>query len=316
MDNHTRRELVGQTPIMRNLRRELWLAARSDSTVLLSGETGTGKGLAAREVHRLSQRAGRAFVHLDCAALSPTLVESTLFGHERGAFTGATERRRGHLERAGDGTVFLDEIGELAPELQVKLLRVLQDREFERLGGGETLGFEARVVAATHRSLMREVYEGRFRADLFYRLRVFEVKVPALRERFDDLELLVRAELGRIAARLGTPVPRVAPDLWPRVRAHAWPGNVRELVGVLESLVARYPGEVIDAVRVGPLLESLPVGPLAAPRFCPSRRRVEQERHEILVALAASGGNVSRAARALGLPRSTLRYRLGRAEGS
>jgi two-component system response regulator HydG len=189
------RELVGESRAMRRLRAEIRAVAPLRATVLLTGETGTGKGAAARALHARSSRARGPLVHVDCAALSPTLIESELFGHERGAFTGALERRTGRFELAASGTVFLDEIGELDERQQAKLLRVLHDREFERIGGVATLPMTARVVAATSRGLLREVREGRFRADLYFRLNVVPLRLPPLRERRSDVPLLVRALL-------------------------------------------------------------------------------------------------------------------------
>ncbi|NNL67143.1 MAG: sigma 54-interacting transcriptional regulator, partial [Myxococcales bacterium] len=211
--------------------------AASPASLLITGETGTGKGRLARRIHQAGPRRARPFVHVDCAALSPTVIESELFGHERGAFTDAVARRPGRLELARDGTLFLDEIGDLHPALQAKLLRVLQDREFERVGGAETLRFRARVVAATHRDLPSRIAAGAFRADLYYRIDVLTLAVPPLRERLAELPSLIDellAEAGRAEVRLDA----AALD---RLRAHAWPGNVRELVNVLERCLTFAP---------------------------------------------------------------------------
>src|SRR5262245_32173671 len=229
--------LVGGSRAMAGLRGQIAAVAAIDSTLPPTGETGTGKGLVARLVHRLSRRTERPFVHVDCAALSPTIIESELFGHERGAFTSAAGRHSGRFELAGEGTIFLDEIGDLDPRLQSKLLRVLDDRRYERLGGVETLAMRARVVAATSCDLRRAVGEGRFRGDLYYRLAVFHLVLPALRERPEDLPALVAAGLDRIARRLGLPRPLATEAFNARLLRHAWPGNVRELMNALERVL-------------------------------------------------------------------------------
>lgn len=284
---------------MRALREEIELVAPLRSTVLLTGETGSGKGLVARELHRRSGCAG-PLVTVDCGALAPSLVESELFGHERGAFTGATARRLGRLERASGGTLLLDEVAELPAALQAKLLRALQDREFERLGGERTLDVRARVVAATHRDLRQEIRAGRFRQDLYFRLAVLQLAVPALRARPGDLPLLARALLERMAPRLERPAPLLTPGALARLARHPWPGNVRELSNVLERLWIRRAGRPVEAADVEAALDP----PLATDELRPAE--------QLARALAAEGGNVAAAARALGLPRSTLRRRLRR----
>ena len=303
--------LLGESPPMRALRREIAAVAPLGSTVLLSGETGAGKGLVAREIHRRSRRGG-PLAHVDCAALAPTLVESELFGHERGAFTGAVADRAGRLERAAGGTLFLDEIGELGPPLQSKLLRVLQERHFERIGGAVTLAMRARVIAATSRDLRREVEGGRFRADLYFRLAVVCLRVPPLRERGGDLELLTRHLLSALAAQTGLPPPSPTGAFFGRLSRHSWPGNVRELQNALERLLIRYPGRSVDAADLDGILEEggLPAGWAGA---APARDAPPTDA-EIASALREAGGNVARAARRLGLPRTTLRRRLARLE--
>jgi transcriptional regulator with GAF, ATPase, and Fis domain len=284
-------------------------------------------------VHRLSPRAARPFVHVDCAALSPTIVESELFGHERGAFTSAAGRHAGRFELAGDGTIFLDEIGDLDPRLQSKLLRVLDDRCYERLGGVETLAMRARVVAATSCDLRRAVRDGRFRADLYYRLAVFHLVLPPLRERLEDLPALVGAGLERLARRLGLSRPLATEAFHARLLLHAWPGNVRELMNVLERVLVRTQSRLLSAADLDGVLESelehrapgSPAGatPKAAPGGAPpasretpaTRREIVStceaaERSEILEALLATRGNVNRAAERLHMARGTLRYRM------
>jgi DNA-binding NtrC family response regulator len=321
---HTGRgDLVGLTPAMRALREQITDTAKTASTVLITGETGTGKGLIARTIHEASKRRG-AFVHIDCAALNVSIIESELFGHEKGAFTGANGRRIGRFEQAQEGTVFLDEIAELDPALQAKFLRILQDRLFERIGGTQTLHMNARVLAATNRDIRREISLGRFRPDLYYRLSVIEIAVPPLRERLDDLPLLVRAGLDEIATRLDRPSPRVGEDLVAELRRHDWPGNVRELMNLLERVLVRGDAAVLDAEALGPGWrdESLRLdggSGADADRGSEAGRREpllpEEEREDrtrVADALRATAGNVSRTARRLGVTRSRLRYRIAK----
>jgi len=322
--------LVGGSRAMGNLRGQLAAVAAIDSTLLLTGETGTGKGLAARVVHRLSPRAERPFVHVDCAALSPTIIESELFGHERGAFTSAAGRHTGRFELAGDGTIFLDEIGDLDPRLQSKLLRVLDDRCYERLGGVETLAMRARIVAATSHDLRRALRDERFRADLYYRLAVFHLVLPPLRERLEDLPALVAAGLDRLARRLGLARPLATEGFHARLLLHAWPGNVRELMNALERVLVRTRSRLLSATDLDGVLEAelahhavgaparaTPEGAQGgAPPAGPATRREivsareAAERGEILEALLATRGNVNRAAERLHMARGTLRYRM------
>jgi len=321
---HTGRgSLVGLTPPMRALRMELEAAARTGSTVLITGETGTGKGLVARTIHELSNRKG-ALVHIDCPALATSLVESELFGHERGAFTGAVSRRIGRFEQAFNGTIFLDEIAELDPPLQAKLLRILQDRCFERVGGTQTLHMNARVIAATNRDIRRDMIENRFRRDLFYRLSVIELEVPTLRDRLGDLPLLVQAGLEELSARLDRPLPHVAPDFFEELARYDWPGNVRELMNLLERLLVRNETRTLEAADLGPEwhLETLPEdemeGDLDEPEESLLRHETllsEEEREErmrIIDTLKRCAGNGARTARRLGITRSRLRYRISK----
>jgi transcriptional regulator with GAF, ATPase, and Fis domain len=308
-------ELVGESAPMRALRREIASVAPLHSTVLLTGETGVGKGVVARSLHRLSRRRAGPFIHVDCAALSPNLVESELFGHERGAFTGAVGQRPGRFERAGAGTIFLDEIGDLEARLQAKLLRVLQDREYERLGGNQTLRMTARIVAATTRDLGVEVHEGRFRADLYYRLNVVRLAIPPLRERTADVPLLVASGMERLGRELGLAVPALSEAAVARLAAHAWPGNVRELLNVLERLLIRSAGRRIGVFEIDAILDDdpRPFHPSAGlpqwPRTLAERVLVTGDPSERIASeLRAAGGNVARAARRMGLPRSTLRH--------
>jgi DNA-binding NtrC family response regulator len=311
-------DLVGDSEVMRRVQAAIRSAARSSSTVLLTGETGTGKGVVARTIHRLSDRSDHPFIHVDCASLSPTVIESELFGHEKGAFTGATARRPGRFELAAEGTIFLDEIGDLGPELQSKLLRILQDREYERIGGTKTLCMTARIIAATNQDLAHAVEIGRFRADLFYRLNVLRLTVPPLRERIADVPATVNFGLRRLAARLRVVVPSLSDSFLARLTSHPWPGNVRELMNVLERLLVQGYETLEEGDLDGILDHSFPWGPAAAqpvsftvppPAAAPERGR-RLERDDIVATLVATGGNVARAARRLGVARSTLRYRI------
>jgi transcriptional regulator with GAF, ATPase, and Fis domain len=253
---------------------------------------------------------GRPLVHVDCAALSASVIESELFGHERGAFTGADTRRVGRFELAASGTLFLDEIGELTPPLQAKLLRVLQERRFERVGGARTLPMQARVIAATNIDIEKAVRERRFREDLYYRLNVLRIAVPPLRERSQDIPALVLRGLRVHARQLSLPPPKPSAALLERLAAEPWPGNVRQLMNVLERLLVKHPGGSLDAPDLEGLLdrEMLPAPASTEPRRESHETRPEAER--IAEVLASTGGNVSRAARRLGLARSTLRHKI------
>jgi transcriptional regulator with GAF, ATPase, and Fis domain len=300
-------ELVGSSPVMRDALGVLRHVAPTAATVLILGETGTGKGLAAREVHRLSPRRHGRFVSVDCGSLPPTLIESELFGREKGAFTDARSTQIGRFELADRGTIFLDEIGELPPELQVKLLRVLQSGEFERLGSPRTLRVDVRVIAATNRNLMDDVRAGRFRRDLYYRLNVVPVRMPALRERQEDIPLLVEHLIKRLSEKYQRRVaafPRHALD---SLMAHDWPGNVRELENVIERAVIAMTGPTL------PLLEALDAETSGGPAGPTSDLMVEVERAHIVRMLHATGWRIEGAcgaAQRLGLKASTLRSRM------
>jgi two-component system NtrC family response regulator len=302
--------IIGEGEAMRAVRREVTAVAKTRSTVLIIGETGTGKGLVARAIHDLSRSRQEPFIHVDCAALSPTVIESELFGHERGAFTGASDLRRGRFELAGDGTVFLDEIGDLDTTLQAKLLRVLQDRTFERVGGARTLALKARVVAATNRDLSQDTKEGRFRADLFYRLNVFRIRVPPLREHRTDIPALVRAGLDRLSGVLAVPTPQVSDAFYEQLLSHSWPGNVRELFNVLERCLIQRRVDTLRPEDLDGIIEVSSVGkpeiPVNLPEPGPNEERL------IRRVLRDVGGNVTRASRRLGMPRGTLRYKIRR----
>jgi DNA-binding NtrC family response regulator len=308
--------LVGDSPAMVELRRGLRDVAQVESKVLLQGETGTGKGVAARLIHDWSRRRERPFVHVDCAALSPTLIESELFGHEKGAFTGAASTRRGRFELAAEGTIFLDEIGDLDPSLQTKLLRALEDRAFERVGGTQSLPMTARVISATSRDLHQQVRTGSFRQDLYYRLNVLRFDLPPLRERLEDLSRLVEHGLRRISATLSVPTPLASGEFLEALGDHPWPGNVRELMNLLERLlvrrrVERLEPEDLDAVWHPEDSREERAGARPVPAV-DSGEEEPGERELIREALLETGGNVSRAARRLGMRRGTLRYKIRR----
>lgn len=308
-------EIVGKSEALRRVLKEVETVAPTDSTVLIYGETGTGKELIARAVHNLSSRQANGFVKLNCAAIPTGLLESELFGHERGAFTGAISQRVGRFELANRGTMFLDEIGEVPLELQPKLLRVLQEREFERLGSTRTLRTDARLIAATNRDLEALVNEQRFRSDLYYRLNVFPVRVPALRERPEDIPLLVRHFVQQFSRRISKTIDTIPSDTMSTLTKYPWPGNIRELQNVIERAVILTKGPILnvpsDDLRA-PTFASLPV---TTPGTARNMRAVldETERQQIVAALEQSNWTVAGpngAAAQLGIKRSTLQSRM------
>ena len=290
-------------PVMRPVVEAIEKVARTAATVLLLGESGTGKEVAARSIHAQSPRATRPFMAINCAALSEQLLESELFGHEKGAFTGATERKRGRVELADGGTFFLDEVGELRPELQAKLLRVLQEKRFERVGGSRTLESDVRWIAATNRDLRAMIDAGTFREDLYHRLAVFPIKLPPLRERPHDLLPLARHLLERISRDLKRGKPKLTAAAEKRLAAAAWRGNVRELANTLERAAILADGDAIDAQHIW--LEDAGEKPAAA-RSDEVKPLAELEREAILHALDVVGGNRRRAAELLGIGERTL----------
>ncbi len=325
-------EMVGSHPALLAVQRKIEQVAPTDSTVLIYGETGTGKELIARAIHNRSRRRDRTLVKVNCSAISAGLVESELFGHVKGAFTGALERRQGRFELADGGTIFLDEVGELLPETQVKLLRVLQEGEFEPVGSSRTQQVDVRVIAATNRNLDEAVKAGRFRADLFYRLNVFPIEMPPLRERSPDIPALVMFFVGRYARRFGKRVEAVAPETMNRLMSYDWPGNVRELQNIVERAVVLTQGPVLEldrnllpvvavapalvAGRENPLCQDL-VRPAVSDTGDPARLPTlqEMERDHILAALKRTGGVIHGprgAANLLKLHPNTLRSRMQR----
>jgi formate hydrogenlyase transcriptional activator len=244
--DHAFRDIVGSSAALRDALRQVEVVAPTDATVLILGETGTGKELLARAIHDRSERRERTFVKINCAAIPSGLLESELFGHERGAFTGAIVRKIGRFEVAEGGTLFLDEVGDIPLELQPKLLRVLQEQEFERLGGTRTIKVDVRVVAATNRDLAQMVCERRFRDDLYYRVNVFPIQVPPLRERPEDIEALVHYFVGRFAGRMKRYIERIPAAAMEAMRRHSWPGNVRELANLIERAVILSRGPTLE----------------------------------------------------------------------
>jgi formate hydrogenlyase transcriptional activator len=304
-------EIVGSSKPMRQVVKQVEKVAPSDSTVLILGETGTGKELVARALHRRSKRATRAFVRVNCAAIPQSLIASELFGHEKGAFTGALQRRLGRFEAADGGTIFLDEIGELPMETQISLLRVLQEREFERVGSNHPIKVDVRLIAATNRDLPVAVAAGIFRQDLFYRLNVFPIEVPPLRERADDIPLLVEYFVGRYAKGTGKNIRHISKDTLGQLRDYSWPGNIRELQNVVERAVILSDSDtfVVDEswLKREPSDSPRPHEGLSA--------LADREVEMIEAALAESHGRISGssgAAARLGIPRQTLESKIRR----
>jgi len=309
-------DLVGTGQAMRRVFETIQKVAETDLTVLVRGESGTGKELVAQAIHHRSPRARRPFVAVNCAAISRELVESELFGHEKGAFTGADARRAGRFEAADGGTIFLDEIGDMAPETQAKVLRVLQERAFERVGGTKPIEVDVRVVAATHRDLERDVGDERFREDLYYRLRVVEIEIPPLRERLEDLPLLVSRFLEQVAERLGRERKPISEASLAALARHSWPGNVRELRNVVEQAAVMASGEEIEAddLRLDGSAQVAvkDLAPEHAATFSDAKKlAVERfERDYLLRALRQNGGNISRTAEAIGMVRQSLQQKI------
>src|SRR5437867_800222 len=303
-------EIVGSSQALRKVLTSIDRVAPTDSTVLITGETGTGKELIAHAIHRRSPRSQRALVKVNCAALPKELIASELFGHEKGAFTGALQQRIGRFEAANGGTIFLDEIGELTPEMQIALLRVLQEKEFERVGGNRTIQADVRVIAATNRDLQRHVAEGRFRADLYYRLNVFPIHAPSLKERIDDIPILVDYFISRFATRMGKRIRQIDRRTLEAFERYSWPGNIRELQNVIERGVILADSEIFR-LEPGTLPRDSQNGS-EAPASESSDTR-EQQKARIEAVLKETRGRIAGpdgAAARLGLPASTLESRI------
>jgi sigma-54 specific flagellar transcriptional regulator A len=302
---------IGSSPAIRELEALMLRVARYDSTVLIEGESGSGKELAARRIHQLSGRGNGAFVPVNCGAIPRELLESELFGHEKGAFTGAITSRMGRFELADGGTLFLDEIGDMSLDMQVKLLRVLQERRFERVGSHESRRVDVRILAASHRDLQARVNDEEFREDLYFRLNVFPIRVPSLRERLDDLPSLIEelVERGRAAGRPGI---RFAESAMECMRGYRWPGNVRELQNLIERLCILYPEKTIERADLPPpvgderRVTRLPTATLPNDGLDLRAHLGNIEKQLIRAALDQTGGTVARAARLLKLRRTTL----------
>jgi formate hydrogenlyase transcriptional activator len=304
-------EIVGTSPALQTVLSRISKVAPSDSTVLITGETGTGKELVARAIHRRSNRSARAFVSVNCAAIPRDLIASELFGHEKGAFTGATQQRLGRFELASGGTLFLDEVGELPAETQIALLRVLQEHEFERVGGTRPIRADVRVIAATNRDLQAAISAGSFRSDLFYRLHVFPIAIPALRERKEDIRLLVEYFIDRYARKAGKHITTVEKRTLQVLQSYPWPGNIRELQNVIERSVIVCETENFSVDESW--LSRQPVASEPASRLELSRKFAAQEKEMIEAALRESRGRVSGssgAAAKLGIPGSTLESKI------
>jgi two-component system response regulator HydG len=318
------RALIGESESFRRIMEVIATVAPTRATVLLQGESGTGKELFARALHDQSPRQDAPFITMNCAALPEGLVESALFGHEKGAFTGATVRTAGAFERAHTGTLLLDEISEMRLDLQAKLLRVIQEQEFERVGGTQAIKVDVRLVATTNRDLKAEVDAGRFRSDLYYRLNVVPIRTPPLRERAEDIPRLLHYFMHRMAEHQGTPVPGIAPETVQLLQRYGWPGNVRELANAIERAVILCRGNMLlpsafdDQLRAlgGPVTLPAAAVPNAAEAGTPAGAEPlpfdldELERRTIVRALEATGGNRTRAAKLLGISERTLRNKL------
>ena len=301
-------KLVTASPPMKKAFEMVEQVAPSRASVLITGESGVGKELVASAIHSLSPRRGSKFVRVHCAALTETLLESELFGHERGAFTGAVSRRRGRFELADGGTILLDEIGEISQNIQIKLLRILQERAFERVGGEETLHVDVRVIAATNRDLKEEIERGRFREDLYYRLNVVHIHVPPLRERQADIALLAAGFLKEFAAENGKDLVGIKPAALTALRRYSWPGNVRELQNSMESAVVMARGSAIELHDLPPAVRSAEDEP--AIRLLLGSTLDQGERAIIRATLSHQQGNKSRTAEVLGISRKTLHRKM------
>ena len=311
-------QIIGASEPLKDVMEKVEQVAHTSSTVLLRGETGTGKELVAHAIHINSPREEKPFVRVNCAALSQGVLESELFGHEKGAFTGAIQSRKGRFELADGGTLFLDEVGDLPMEVQIKLLRTLQEKEFERVGGTETLRVDVRVVSATNRNLEEMIKKGEFREDLYYRLNVFPIYLPPLRQRLDDLPLLVDHFIAKFSSGTSKRVKNVSLAAAEKLKNYSWPGNVRELENIIERAMILVKGETLGEAELAfhqkpnsaPTHQSAPA-PSAGDETRPlAKRLADEEQREIMNAVENNNFNIAGAARSLGINRSTLYYRM------
>jgi two-component system nitrogen regulation response regulator NtrX len=306
-------DLTGTSPAIQELKESIAIISPTNAWVLIMGENGTGKELVARSLHRLSRRATKPFVEVNCAAIPEDLIESELFGHEKGSFTGATQMKRGKFDLAHEGTIFLDEVADMSLKAQAKILRILQEKKFERVGGNKMIHVDVRVLAATNKDLEHEMEEGRFRQDLYYRLNVIPLLVPPLRERKEDIPLLVERFLKDFAAKEGEPEKTISEDALDLLMLHDWPGNVRELKNIIERLVIMAPSQVIGANDI-PSFPRSETGRGSA-RFTEmvdsfKAAKMDFEKQFILKKLKEFEGNISKTAEAIGLERSNLHRKI------
>ena len=304
-------EIIGQSAPMQDVFRMLQKVAPTDSSVIIYGESGTGKELIARAIHKNSNRADGPFIRVNCGALTETLLESELFGHEKGAFTGAVKRKLGRFELAHHGSIFLDEIGDISPALQIKLLRILQEKEFERVGGEETVCIDVRVIAATHRNLKEEVAAGKFREDLYYRLHIVPINLPPLRQRLEDLPVLAQHFLQHLGEELRKPNLQIEPAALERMKTYHWPGNVRELENILERAAVLCENARIGVADLPPLVKDrAALFQLPNENLDLNQTLEEVERALIERAMSRAHGVKAEAARLLGIKATTLLYKL------
>src|SRR5271157_5808769 len=309
MSNYCFEGIIGQSPAIRNVLEQVRIVAPTDATVLLHGETGTGKELVAHAIHTLSSRSRRNFVRMNCAAIPSGLLESELFGHERGAFTGALNQKKGRFELADQGSLFLDEIGDISLELQPKLLRAVQEQEFERLGSANTISVNVRIIAATHRDLPAMIREEKFREDLFYRLNVFPIEIPPLRERREDIPLLVNYFVSKFSRRMRKRITSISKQTMEALTNNPWRGNVRELANFIERAVILSRGDELEVPTATLPVSHAPSVSYAAGTFH------DAERNAVIDAMRAAAGRIAGnggAAERLGLKRTTLQHKIRR----
>jgi two-component system nitrogen regulation response regulator NtrX len=307
-------ELTGSSPLITELKEMISIVAPTNAWILIMGENGTGKELVARSIHHLSRRSHKPIVEVNCAAIPEELIESELFGHEKGAFTGATEKKRGKFDLAHEGTIFLDEVADMSLKAQAKILRILQEKKFERVGGNKVIDLDVRVLAATNKDLEKEMEAGRFRQDLYYRLHVIPLRVPPLRERKEDIPALAERFLQDFAAKEGQPQKKLTAGAMERLKAHDWPGNVRELKNIIERLIILTPSSEIKAEDIPELGVKAAHDEAALETAINSDSlrdaRMDFERQFILKKLEEFDGNISKTAEAIGLERSNLHKKL------